>query len=214
MVDTTGGEVRAYPTAAKCAAIAAGWEPVLARDHVTVGDLDTLLGKLAFVAGATKPLRVFLHPLYQARHAEADLDTPPEHRIHLTPQLRAAVADMLHYLRADNPLFHLRVQACRGRHLAAAASAKWLTTDASGDTGYGYASATKAQMGVWQQDELAAPIHAKELAAVVLGVAAHAQEFAGHQVLVWSDNQAVVAILNSYKPHATTVGHLRALVRL
>lgn len=33
-------------------------------------------------------------------------------------------------------------------------------------------------------------------------------------MVVWSDNQAVVSVLNSYKPHPTTVGSLRALVSL
>ena len=215
MLDTTGGEVRAYPTAAKCNRLRLEWAAVLEAGYATTERLMTLLGKLAFVAGATRQLRVFAYPLHRALDKAGSWHVPTNTRIHLEPQLRGAVKEMLAYLTADNPLFHLRPAHTRGLHvLAAAEPPKFLLTDASGDTGYGYASAHKAGMGVWQADELHMAIHAKELAAVVMGLAAHAEEFTNHPVVIWSDNQAVVHVLNTFKPHATTVGHLRAVVDL
>ena len=102
----------------------------------------------------------------------------------------------------------------RGHHVPTVAKiSKFLLTDTTGNTTFGYTLANKAGMGLWQVNELCMAIHAKELAAIV-DLAAHVEEFTNHLVVIWSDSQAVVHVLNLFKPHTTIIGHLRAMVGL
>ena len=178
VLDTTDGEVRAYPSAERCTKITNKWQSIMDAGSCTVELFDEQLGKLAFVASAVRQLRVLLHPLYQERASVGSWDVDPRTTIPVTPALRMAVREVHDFLQADNPLFHLRMFTCRGHNLAPSARrGHALLTDASGDTGYGYCTASSASWGIWQRSELAAPIHVKELMAVVLGLTANLATF-------------------------------------
>ena len=176
----------------------------------SVGALDTLLGKLAFVAGAYRPLRVFMHDVYQARHAAGPPTAPPHTPVELSSSLRTALGVIADHLRANRELFWFRRDNTPGHHLSHPDSVTLLTDSSS--TGYGYATLRSTGYGLWQSPQLHAAIHVKELAAAILGLLANAPLVRGTTVQVWTDNQAVAHTLNTYKPHRTTVALLRLLL--
>ena len=61
---------------------------------------------------------------------------------------------------------------------------KFLLTHTVGNFSYGYASAHKARMRVWQVDKLHLAIHTKELAAVVMGLAINTEDFTNHPMVI------------------------------
>ena len=155
------------------------------------GALEELVGKLNFLALVYPGLKVYNFPLYAALNATRRHPATRPHSATVVPwtlELEHALLDLLLLLTAVHNHRVLRPASTAYVNLVADSNTVHITTDAAGDTGFGWATATEIGGGVWGPRNADDPIHVKELIAVAAALMHHASRLRNRPVVIWTDN--------------------------
>ena len=195
-LDTVKGEIRLpQEKRDQLASLVSAWSH---RKACRKRELLSLIGKLAHTCKVVKHGRTFLRRMIDTAQKARQLD----HWIHLTAEFRS---DLL-WWHAFLPLWN-------GRSMLEAHKPRWhpeitFSSDASGSWGCGAVwNGRWIQLewnGSWSQQCIAA----KELLPITLACAMWGAEWQNRQVLVLSDNMAVVNIMASQTSRDTVIMHL------
>ena len=156
------------------------------RSKVTLRELQSLIGVLNFACSVDVPGRAFLRRLIDLTVGVAQ----PHHRIRLTQQAQLDIAMWLQFLQSFNGRsFFLNTHFITGDYLQ-------LYTDASGSVGYGAVYGNQWFHGTWPASWLKHNITTLELYPIVAAVLVWGEEWTNKSVCFYTDNEALVAIIN------------------
>ncbi|GLC37339.1 hypothetical protein PLESTM_000570700 [Pleodorina starrii] len=196
LFDTVRMEMRMSP--AKRQRYAEAVQSLLAApSDVPRRELQSVIGRLTFIARACRWGRVFLQSLYDA--AFAPLPTPNA-RVNLPAAAREDLTFWLQTLRADSSVWD-GVRRCttgnidlvRGDFLGTDGAV--IFTDASG-RGFGAAWEAAEVQGWWSEGQRGLHIAWLELSAVLRALQSWGPQLASKRVLVRCDNTQAVAAIN------------------
>ena len=172
----------------KVVALLQSLQQALDKDYMTLPAIQSLLGSLNFVCRAVVPGRAFLRRLIDLTVGVTDKDA----RIRVGAGERRDINMWISFLRGFNGA-------------AMFLDSNWISnstlelyTDAAQSIGFGCYFQGHWTQGKWPQDEVA---HQKsiawlELFPLVVSLGLWGQFMANRRVKFWTDNQAVVAIIN------------------
>ena len=162
---------------------------VLGKEKVTRRTLQSVVGSLNFVCRAVAPGRGFLRRLIDLSSSVRE----QHHKIRLSSGAREDLEAWQHFLSSFNGKFLFP-----GKHTWSNEELHFYT-DASGDIGFGAYFNGKWTQGRWPEG-VGTPTYSiafLEFFPIVVGLHLWAMHLANKRVSFWSDNQAVVAIINS-----------------
>ena len=167
------------------------------HNHLTVRNLESLLGKLNHVAEVMVHGRPRLRSTRQCIPGGGHYHPHPNKKIEFSPEAREDIHWWLALFQQaqDHPLWvpfwhHHPPIHCR------------LYSDASGDHGFGLVIGTKVYQGAWSQKGLAYSSTYKELVPVLLALHLLPQEAAGSLVVATTDNLSNVYNVNKGSCHS------------
>ena len=186
-IDTVAQQIQV--PSAKVLAILAKLDCTLTKRKVTLRELQSLLGSLNFVCKAIRPGRAFLRRLF---HLTSGIQKP-HHRIRISSGARA---DMLAWREF---LFHFNGSVMFPRGVWYSSSNLHLYTDASQQLGFGAFFKGSWTQGMWplRWRSLKLSIAFLELFPITLALRLWGPALRNQRVILWCDNEAVVAIINS-----------------
>lgn len=156
------------------------------KRKIKLKELQSLLGLLNFCCQVVWPGRAFLRRLTDLTKGI----TKPHHRVTLSKEGRR-----------DIEAWHLFAEYFNGKHILL--DQRWLTsqslhlyTDASGSVGYGAILDTHWFYGSWSDQFIVYQITYKELFPIVLAIEIWGTKLTNKCILLHSDNNAVVHIIN------------------
>jgi ribonuclease HI len=173
------------------------------RRKIKLRELQSLIGLLNFCCKVVLPGRAFLRRLIDLTRNVVK----PFHRITLSREARRDLA-----------AWHLFIDNFNGKHIFL--DQKWLTneaihlyTDASGALGYGAILATHWFYGSWPAQITDTNITYKELFPITLSLEIWGDNLTNKCIILHSDNQAVVHIINKQSSKDSKImGLVRRLV--
>lgn len=176
-------------------------DQLLATSHsrkIKLRDLQSLLGLLIFCCQVVIPGRCFLRRLTDVTKKISR----PNHRITLTRESRIDINAWLLFLQDFN-----------GKQLLAEqrwvdAEALHFHTDASGSLGFGAIFQSKWFHGPWPQHLASLPITFKELFPIVLALEVWGSLLTNTCIVLHTDNEAVVHIVNRQTSKDRYIMHL------
>ena len=176
-------------------------ERVRGQSKVSLRELQSLIGSLAFICKAVGPGRAFLRRIINLTCGVK----VPWHKIRITQGARADLNMWLLFLREYNGVSIIPDQMwVEDRDLE-------FFTDASGSIGFGGFFGGKWFQGHWPENFANShSITFLEFFPVVVSVVLWAPQLSGKRIVLRSDNEAVVAILNKQTSKCT---HVMKLVR-
>ena len=158
----------------------------LSREKVTLKELQRLIGILNFACSVIIPGRCFLRRLI-------DLTTgvrKPYHRVRLNKPVKLDLELWLTFLAEYNGIsFFLDQEFLSGDYLR-------LYTDSAGKIGYGALFGKQWFCGRWPESWLGYNISTLELYPIVAAVATWGHEWANKSICFYTDNIALVSIIN------------------
>ena len=177
-------------------------EDALAKQKLTLRELQSLIGSLNFVCKAIRPGRAFLRRL-------CDLTSgvrKPHHRIRISPGARSDMIAWREFLAH----FNGSVIFPEGAWLSS--GALHLYTDASAEIGFGAFFNGRWAQGLWPQKLYSQhfSIAFLELFPIALALRLWGSALRNKRVLFWCDNEAVVSIINR---QSSKCSHIMKLVR-
>lgn len=156
----------------------------LTRDKMTLREIQSLIGVLNFACRVVKPGRAFLRRLINTTLKR------PHHFIRLNKDIKADIRLWLRFMDDFN-----------GEALFS--SDEWLTsvklnlyTDASKSLGYGALVGREWTYGEWPDSWKVKNIATLELFPIVLALKLWQQKFKNQSIIFFSDNEAVVQVVN------------------
>ena len=156
------------------------------RAKVTLRELQSLVGVLNFACTVIVPGRAFLRRLIDLTIGISK----SHHHIRLTYEVKQDIAVWLEFFTFFNGRsFFLDEDFLSGDHLH-------LYTDASGSIGYGAVYGKEWFCGPWPAAWLRYNISALELYPIVVAVVVWGDKWANKSVSFFTDNEALVAIIN------------------
>lgn len=156
------------------------------RHKVTLVELQSLVGLLNFACSVVLPGRGFLRRLIDLTIGP----TKPYHHVRLTSQTKLDIDLWIEFLQDYNSSpFFLHDAFITGDHLN-------LYTDASGSIGYGAICGKRWFYGLWPESWREYNISTLELFPIVLSVATFGHEWRNRNVCFFTDNIALVPIIN------------------
>jgi hypothetical protein len=156
------------------------------KKKATLKEIQSILGLLNFTCKVIKPGRAFLHRLIDLTIGI----TKPYHFIKITKEVQSDIRTWLSFLENFNGTTILTKQLWQNSQQLS------LFTDASSLHGFGIVNGKKWAFGIWDQLEKY-HINILELYPIVLSVLLWPSELSNKCILFFSDNEAVVQILNS-----------------
>ena len=175
----------------------------LQRPKVSLKELQSLIGVLSFACYVIIPGRAFLRRLIDLTRGIQR----PHHKIRLTTQVKLDLSMWIQFFISFNGrTFFINESFKSGQFLQ-------LYTDASGSIGYGAVYEKQWFFGSWPESWLGYNITVLELYPIVAAVAVWGHMWKNRSVRFYSDNEAVVNIINkqtSKEHHVMTL--LRKLV--
>nr|XP_054749833.1 uncharacterized protein LOC129255509 [Lytechinus pictus] len=162
---------------------------VMGADKVTLRKLQSVIGSLNFVCRAVAPGRAFLRRLIDLTVGVHE----PHHKIRLSVGARADLRAWYSFLQDFNGNVWFSNQFTQRN------AELHFFTDASGSIGFGAYFQGKWTQGKWPVG-VCTPVYSiafLELFPIVVGLHLWGPHLANRRVMFWSDNQAVVGIINS-----------------
>lgn len=182
---------------AKCKSLVAEF---LARQKVTLQHLQSLIGVLGHACSVVVAGRCFLRRLIDLTVGL----TRPHHHVRLTEQVKLDLKVWEYFLRDFNGrAFFLNDKFHAGDCLE-------LYTDASGRVGYGAVYDKEWFWGTWPPSWYSLNIAVLELFPIVAAVEVWGEEWANRSVCFFTDNEALVPVINK---QTSREPHLMALLR-
>ena len=204
-IDSVVGQIRVPQD--KLSSLQALIRTVLTKEKVMLRTLQSIIGSLNFVCRAVAPGRAFLRRLI-------DMTIGVKQRHHMIRITLGARADLRAWQRFLSE-FNGKVLFVEPR--------TWNTpdlqfySDASGSIGFGVYFSGKWTQGRWPAG-VGTPKYSiafLELFPIVVGLQLWGADLANKRVLLWSDNQAVVAVVNAQTSKCPMIMHLvRQLVTI
>ena len=172
------------------------------KSKLTLRHLQSLTGSLNFVCKAIGPGRAFLRRLIDLTRGVHKA----HHRIRIS---KGAKADLLAWREF---LLHFNGTVCFGDSVWRRNDFFQFYTDAAGSIGFGIYFESRWAQARWPEEVLDAhySIGFLELFPIVVGVAMWGKRISGRKVVFWSDNRAVVAVINK---QSSTCSHIMGLIR-
>ena len=178
----------------------------LVHKKITLRQLQSIIGSLNFVCKAVTPGRCFLRRLVDLTIGVSK----PHHRIRLGVGAKADLQAWLFFLESFNGYsMFLDIHWCNSPDVE-------LFTDAAMSIGYGAYFKGKWLQGRWPAKFLSnsPSIAACELYPIVVAVVAWSSYLGNKKVLFWSDNQAVVTVINKQTSKCPVIMRLLRLLVL
>jgi len=177
----------------------------LGRSKVTLRELQSLVGTLNFACSVIIPGRAFLRRLIDLTIGLSK----PNHHIRLTLSVKEDLRVWLSFLESFNGrTFFLEDKVLSSDYLA-------LYTDASGSIGYGAVLGSKWFYGGWPEHCKSFNIATLELYPIVVSVAIWGHMWRNKTVRFYTDNQALVPVINKLSSKEPNIMRLiRKLVLL
>ena len=173
----------------------------LHRDKVQLKELQSLIGVLNFACTVIVPGRAFLRRLIDLTIGV----TKPHHHIRLTREVKLDLHLWLDFLSDFNgKAFFIDQRFLNGDYLQ-------LFTDAAGGIGYGALCGAEWFSGLWPPEWQSRNITALELYPIVAAVGTWGGYWRNKSVCFYTDNEALVAIINK---QTTREVHTMELIRL
>ena len=167
----------------------------LSRQKVTLRELQSLIGVLNFACTVIIPGRAFLRRLIDLTLGVSR----PSYHIRLTRQVKLDLVLWQEFLKGFNgKAFFLDINFMTGDYLQ-------LYTDASGGIGYGAVCGPEWFFGTWPSSWLNLNITVLELYPIVAAVELWGASWANSSVCFFTDNEALVAIINKQTSRETCV---------
>lgn len=180
-------EVSATPSPAKRAKLRNLIGQVLLQRTISYHALQSLIGKLSFLAQCHPLLRITLHELYHPLNASPGGRTDP----HTTYIPIPPIAPSLHkttWMLADSFPGALKRQLSTRSISLIPENYINISTDASGETGYAIVTPTGVHQEHWSPSTYLSPIHYKELYAIYMALSLQYDHYKGKSILFWTDN--------------------------
>ena len=175
----------------------------LRKEKITLKDLQSIIGTLNFACGAVVPGRPFLRRLIDLTIGVSK----PFYYIRLTKAVREDLNVWLSFLSQHNG----RSVLLPNRWLPS--DTIQLFTDAAGSAGYGAVLGPQWFYGQWDQQWQGCNITLLEFYPIVVAVKVWAGDLENKSVLFYTDNEALVTIINSQtSKHPQILALLRDLV--
>ena len=173
----------------------------LGRNKVTLRKLQSLIGVLNFACSVVVPGRAFLRRLIDLTVGVSR----PYHYIRLTRQVKLDMQIWQEFLVDFNgKAFFIDERFVSGDYLE-------LYTDASGGIGYGAVFGKEWFSGLWPPHWHTINITALELYPIVASVGTWGDRWANQSICFYTDNEALVAIINTQTSREL---HVMALIRI
>ena len=185
-IDTARREIQVPSD--KIAAIMSKLDIALSKKKLTLRELQSLLGSLNFICKAVRPGRAFLRRLFDLTSGVLK----PHHRVRISLGARADLLAWRQFLSHFNGSVMLTEQAWRSSDNLN------LYTDASAEIGFGAFFRGSWTQGRWPSSIrcLKLSIAFLELFPIVLALDLWGPLLRNQRVFFWSDNEAVVSIIN------------------
>ena len=187
----------------KLATAGALLDEFLTRQKVTLRELQSVIGVLNFACSVILPGRAFLRRLIDLTMGVSK----PHHHIRLTQEVKLDLQMWKEFLHGFNGrAFFIDEKMLSGDYLQ-------LYTDASGEIGYGAVLGNEWFWGLWPTEWRAFNIAVLELYPIVAAVGVWGNQWENKSVCFYTDNQALVSILNKQTSREKVVMRLiRTLV--
>ena len=175
----------------------------LSRKKVTLKELQSLIGLLNFACSIIKPGRVFLRRLINLTKGV----TRPTYFIRLTLEVKKDLRIWQQFLTSFN------CQSMFLEEVWTSSGALSFYTDAAQSCGFGTIFGTHWTYGKWPDKWKQQDISELELYPIVLGVHLWAARLKNKRVLIYSDNESVVHVINKQtSKHKGLLALVRQLV--
>ena len=173
------------------------------RAKVSLKELQSVIGVLNFACSVVVPGRAFLRRMIDLTVGI----TKPHHRIRLTQQAKADIAIWLEFFNSFNGRSFFLDE------LTVSSDSLRLFTDSAGSIGYGAVCGNSWFYGTWPDVWLQYNITTLELYPIVAAIVTWGAAWKNRSVCFYTDNEAVVAIINKQTSRdAAVMTLLRKLV--